>query len=78
MYWKIRKGYFPAVGAVRESGTTVIIEDVAYPIECLSEATLELQDLFKNMVTMKHLFLVMHLRETSTLYLLKIFLIERS
>ncbi len=47
LYWKIRKGLFPAVGAVRETGTTVIIEDVAYPIEVLAEATLELQDLFK-------------------------------
>lgn len=46
-YWKIRKGLFPAVGAVRESGTTVIIEDVAYPIESLAEGTLELQELFK-------------------------------
>lgn len=47
LYWKIRKGLFPAVGAVREVGTTVIIEDVAYPIEVLAEATLELQELFK-------------------------------
>ncbi len=47
LYWKIRKGLFPAVGAVRETGTTVIIEDVAYPIEVLAEATLELQSLFK-------------------------------
>lgn len=46
-YWKIRKGLFPAVGAVRETGTTVIIEDVAYPIESLADATLELQALFK-------------------------------
>ncbi|MFY9089287.1 FAD-binding and (Fe-S)-binding domain-containing protein [Arcobacter aquimarinus] len=47
LYWKIRKGLFPAVGAVRVTGTTVIIEDVAYPIECLAEATLELQELFR-------------------------------
>jgi len=47
LYWKIRKGLFPAVGAVRESGTTVIIEDVAYPIEDLADATLELQEMFK-------------------------------
>ncbi len=47
LYWKIRKGLFPAVGAVRETGTTVIIEDVAYPIEYLAQAALELQDLFK-------------------------------
>ena len=47
LFWKIRKGLFPAVGAVREAGTTVIIEDVAYPIEDLAEATLELQSMFK-------------------------------
>ncbi|MDX1809006.1 MAG: FAD-binding and (Fe-S)-binding domain-containing protein [Sulfurospirillaceae bacterium] len=47
LYWKIRKGLFPAVGAVREAGTTVIIEDVAFPIEDLAEATLELQELFR-------------------------------
>ncbi len=43
--WNIRKGLFPAVGAVRETGTTVIIEDVAFPIEGLDRATLELQSL---------------------------------
>ena len=31
--WKIRSGLFPSVGAVRRSGTTVIIEDVAFPVE---------------------------------------------
>jgi len=46
-YWKIRKGLFTAVGASRESGTTCIIEDVAYPIESLADATLELQELFQ-------------------------------
>ncbi len=45
-YWKIRKGLFTAVGAARESGTTCIIEDVAYPIESLADGTLELQELF--------------------------------
>ncbi|HYD29734.1 MAG TPA: FAD-binding and (Fe-S)-binding domain-containing protein [Azospirillaceae bacterium] len=43
--WKIRKGLFPAVGAVRDTGTTVIIEDVAFPLDRLAEATVELQDL---------------------------------
>jgi D-lactate dehydrogenase len=43
--WNIRKGLFPAVGAVREIGTTVIIEDVAFPIARLADATLELRDL---------------------------------
>lgn len=46
LFWKIRKGLFPAVGAVRELGTTVIIEDIAFPIEDLGEGTLRLQDLF--------------------------------
>jgi D-lactate dehydrogenase len=44
--WNIRKGLFPAVGAVRNIGTTVIIEDVAFPIQRLADATLELQELF--------------------------------
>lgn len=43
--WNIRKGLFPAVGAVRNIGTTVIIEDVAFPIASLAPATLELQRL---------------------------------
>ncbi len=44
--WNIRKGMFPAVGAVREVGTTVIIEDVAFPVERLSAAVRDLQVLF--------------------------------
>lgn len=45
--WKIRKGLFPAVGAVRRAGTTVIIEDVAFRIADLAAATLDLQRLFE-------------------------------
>jgi len=45
--WNIRKGLFPAVGAVRQTGTTVITEDVAFPIKHLAEATLELQRLLQ-------------------------------
>ncbi len=45
--WKIRKGMFPAVGAVRKSGTTVILEDVAFPVDKLGNAILDLQALFK-------------------------------
>jgi len=45
--WNIRKGLFPSVGAMRRTGTTVIIEDVAFPIERLADATLDLQQLFK-------------------------------
>ncbi|RUT67987.1 FAD-binding oxidoreductase [Flavobacterium cupreum] len=46
LLWKIRKGLFPSVGAMRQKGTTVIIEDVAFKTEQLAEATLELQKLF--------------------------------
>lgn len=45
--WDIRKGLFPSIGAMRKTGTTVIIEDVAFPLDRLAEATLELQELFK-------------------------------
>ncbi len=47
MYWKVRKGTFPSVGAMRRRGTTVIIEDVAFPIESLAAATLDLQALLR-------------------------------
>ena len=45
--WNVRKGMFPAIGAVRPTGTTVIIEDVAFPVERLAEATLDLQRLLQ-------------------------------
>ncbi len=45
--WKVRKGLFPAVGAIRASGTSVILEDVAFPLARLGEAILDLQVLFK-------------------------------
>ncbi|MFL5264122.1 MAG: FAD-binding and (Fe-S)-binding domain-containing protein, partial [Anaeromyxobacteraceae bacterium] len=44
--WDVRKGLFPAVGGARRVGTTVVIEDVAFPIEHLAAATVELQGLF--------------------------------
>ncbi|SNS71634.1 FAD-binding and (Fe-S)-binding domain-containing protein [Pseudomonas segetis] len=44
--WKIRKDTFPAVGAVRETGTTVIIEDVTFPVEQLAEGVNRLLGLF--------------------------------
>ena len=45
-YWAMRSGIFPAVGGTREIGTTCLIEDIAFPIEHLAEATLDLQQLF--------------------------------
>ena len=44
-YWKVRKGTFPSIGARRAAGTTVIIEDVAFPVARLADATLDLQAL---------------------------------
>ncbi|MEI6291196.1 MAG: FAD-binding and (Fe-S)-binding domain-containing protein, partial [Chloroflexota bacterium] len=44
--WKLRKGIFPAIGAMRPQGTSVIIEDVAFPVDRLAEAILDLQLLF--------------------------------
>jgi D-lactate dehydrogenase len=45
--WKIRKGLFPSVGAVRASGTTALIEDVAFPLENLADAAVDLKRLFE-------------------------------
>ncbi len=44
--WDVRRGLFPAVGAARKIGTTVVIEDVAFPMEHLAAGTVELQRLF--------------------------------
>ncbi len=44
--WRIRKGILPSVGAVRPAGTSLIIEDVAFPLEKLADAALALQELF--------------------------------
>lgn len=44
-YWAIRSGIFPSVGGTRRPGTTCLIEDIAFHIEDLPEATAELQQL---------------------------------
>ena len=44
--WAIRKDTFPAVGAVRKTGTTVIIEDVTFPVEQLAIGVNRLIELF--------------------------------
>ena len=44
-YWAIRSGIFPSVGGTRRPGTTVLIEDVAFPLKELPEATADLQEL---------------------------------
>lgn len=44
-YWKLRKGMYPSVAAVREKGTSVMLEDIAVPVERLGEAIEDLQEL---------------------------------
>lgn len=44
-YWAIRSGIFPTVGGMRKQGTTCLIEDIAFHIENLPEATADLSDL---------------------------------
>ncbi len=46
-YWAIRSGIFPSVGGTRPLGTTVLIEDVAFHIEDLPDATADLADLIE-------------------------------
>lgn len=46
LLWKLRKGMFPSVGAVRKQGTSVILEDVAFPLEHLADAVVDIQKLF--------------------------------
>ncbi len=45
-HWRLRKGLFPSVGAMRPAGTAVLIEDVAVPVARLAEAIADLQGLF--------------------------------
>jgi D-lactate dehydrogenase len=44
--WEIRKGLFPSLGQARQNGTTIIIEDVAFPPEHLADAAVDLRELF--------------------------------
>jgi D-lactate dehydrogenase len=47
LLWTVRDGIFASVGGARKPGTTVILEDVAVPVESLHELILGLQGLFK-------------------------------
>ena len=59
--WDIRKGLFPSVCFARKKGTTVIIEDIAVPIDSLRDCLLDLQELFhqyayENTIIWGHVF----------------------
>lgn len=42
-YWEMRSGIFPSVGSMRPVGTTCLIEDVAFQVKDLPDATEDLQ-----------------------------------
>ena len=46
--WKLRKGIIPSVGAMRPPATTLLTEDVVFPVENLAEAVTDLQNLFND------------------------------
>lgn len=45
--WKIRKGLYPTVGAMRPQGSTLLIEDIALPLDRLPEGLSDLRDLLE-------------------------------
>ena len=47
-WWEMRSGIFPAVGGTRKPGTTVLIEDIAFHIDDLPEASVELARLLED------------------------------
>jgi D-lactate dehydrogenase len=46
-YWKLRKGMYPSVAAVRKKGTSAMLEDIAVPVDRLGAAIEDLQLLFQ-------------------------------
>lgn len=46
-WWGLRSGIFPSVGATRPAGTTAVIEDIAFHINDLPQATVDLENLLK-------------------------------
>jgi len=47
VYWDVRKGLIPIVGGGRETGTSMLIEDVAVPVEKLGAMTMDLIEMFQ-------------------------------
>jgi len=44
--WKLRKGVIPSVGAVRPPATTLLCEDIVFPVPALADGITDLQHLF--------------------------------
>jgi D-lactate dehydrogenase len=43
--WRIRQGLYPSVGAMRATGTSVVTEDIVFPLATLAPAITELRQL---------------------------------
>mmetsp|Transcript_14411 Transcript_14411/g.39044 ORF Transcript_14411/g.39044 Transcript_14411/m.39044 type:complete len:1096 (-) Transcript_14411:437-3724(-) len=48
VFWDFRKGLIPIVGGARERGTSMLIEDVACPVDKLGDMMIDLIEMFKN------------------------------
>ena len=44
--WKLRKGIIPSVGAMRPPATTLLCEDIVFPVQSLAAGVTDLQHLF--------------------------------
>lgn len=44
-YWNMRAGIFPSAGSMRPTGTTCLIEDVAFPMEVFANAIEDLRNI---------------------------------
>lgn len=44
--WKLRKGIIPSVGAIRPPATTLLCEDLVFPVTSLADGITDLQHLF--------------------------------
>ncbi|MEW5310312.1 MAG: hypothetical protein WDW38_002124 [Sanguina aurantia] len=47
IFWDVRKGLIPIVGGAREAGTSMLIEDVACPVDKLADLMIDLIDMFQ-------------------------------
>ncbi|GAX77289.1 hypothetical protein CEUSTIGMA_g4735.t1 [Chlamydomonas eustigma] len=47
IFWDVRKGLIPIVGAAREPGTSMLIEDVACPVDKLADMMIDLIEMFQ-------------------------------
>ncbi|HEX9840780.1 MAG TPA: FAD-binding and (Fe-S)-binding domain-containing protein [Anaerolineales bacterium] len=45
--WKLRKGIIPTVGGMRPPGTTLLTEDIVFPVPRLADGITDLQGLFE-------------------------------